>query len=946
MAPLILPARPPPAHAALVVRSLPTATAEERERILEDVEYNVFAFPAGLLTCDFLSDSGTSAMTDVQWAACKNPSLHTPWTNPHSHHWSVMRGDESYGRNWGYYCLLDAFRDIFERGSRRGDAIERILTGKADVDFYQTNLLTSYHGGFVNGGRHQLERPNFFILPQGRCAETLLFSTMSAMIAEGQDHRNHASQKITTIISNGFFDTTGANAAAAGFHLQTFTQPGLTDHFPQELIGRKNNFKGNLDVAATEAFLDENPGQVSMILVTITNNWAAAQPVSMANLRDASALAKRKSIPLFLDACRFAENAYFIQRYEEGYADKPIVEIVQEMFSYAGGFTISLKKDGLANMGGVLSFRDEGLFAQTYEGIGMRLKERQILCYGNDSYGGMSGRDLMAAAAGLYQVTDQAYLRDRITQVQLFAQKLQQKGIAVLSPPGGHAVYLDMDHFFFGCNRKPEDFASVGFTLELIKAYGIRAAEAGPFGWAYDLKAPEERTKIPNLVRFAVPRHVYSDGHIDYTVGAIKDLYDRRHTIPNVTITRGKHMRLRHFSAGLKPVPVDETTNGTFFSEASRQLSYLSQAVGQDSSAGEQLTRALALATGKWGQTSISKQVDQAAWVSSVSNDGSAIEYSVSIDQATGKAELRFLTEAQPSENSWRHLTEAALRLNQDIAANYPATVSLDRFDTIRDLFIPTQLTSDPEDGNSHIKMAAWHSCAWSAKKGPQWKLYLDPCAGGKDSTTHALVTTREAFHRLGLENGWKLVESILGRNDRVIYFSLDMSSDQDEARVKAYIAHGGADATSRPMAAEVARKHAIICPDTADAFEIQRFLAAMAGRDFGRPDSPDGMKSLISCFAFSSKTGERPVGTVHFPMDAYVENDAEAKRRVEAYLTTVGASVAARERYASVLAATQRRALSQGRGIHAWVSLKLKAGGKRENTFYLCPEMFGPRTA
>lgn len=296
-----------------------------------------------------------------------------------------MRGDESYGRNWGYYCLLDAFRDIFERGSRREHAIDRILTGKADVEFYQTKLLVSAQGGFVNGGRYQLERPNFFIVPQGRCAETLLFSTMSAMIAEGQYHSEHGKP---TIISNGFFDTTGANAAAAGFQLQVFTQPGLTDPFPQELIGRKNNFKGNLDLAATEAFLDENPGQVSMILVTITNNWAAAQPVSMGNIRDAAALAKRKSVPLFFDACRFAENAYFIQRYEDGYADKSIATIVQEMFSYADGFTISLKKDGLANMGGVLCFRDRGLFAQRYEGIGMLLKERQILCYGNDSYGG------------------------------------------------------------------------------------------------------------------------------------------------------------------------------------------------------------------------------------------------------------------------------------------------------------------------------------------------------------------------------------------------------------------------------------------------------------------------------------------------------------------------------------------------------------------------------
>lgn len=456
------------------------------------------------------------------------------------------------------------------------------MTGKADVEFYQSNLLTSSQGGFANGGRYQLDRPRFLILPQGRCAETLLFSTISAMIAQADSYLEHGNP---TIVNNGFFDSTGANAAAAGFQLQVFTQPGLTDLFPQELIGKENNFKGNLDVAATEAFLDKNPGQVRMILVTITNNWAAAQPVSMANLRDAAALAKRKDIPLFFDACRFAGNAYFIQRYEDGYADKTIAEIVKEMFSYPDGFTISLKKDGLANMGGVLCFRDQGLCAQSYEGIGMLLKERQILCYGNDSYGGsrfnillvcpfeggtnlcasVSGRDLMAVSAGLYQVTDQAYLRGRITQVQTFAQKLQANGIAVLSPPGGHAVYLNMDHFFFGCNRELEDFASVGFTLELIKHYGIRAAEAGPFGWAYDLKHRRSAPRSQTLS--GSPCHVTSTPPSTLTTRwrLSGNLYDRRHTIPNATITRGKHMRLRHFSAGLKPVPVSQTITGTFF---------------------------------------------------------------------------------------------------------------------------------------------------------------------------------------------------------------------------------------------------------------------------------------------------------------------------------------------------------------------------------------------
>lgn len=297
----------------------------------------------------------------------------------------MIRGDESYGRNWGYYCLLDAFRDIFERGNNQERAFERILAGSADIDFYRNKLLVSSQDGFVNGGPHQLERPNFFIVPQGRCAENLLFSTLSDMVVQVQ-HGKAPGRPI--LISNGFFDTTAANAAVAGFELQVFTQPGLSDTFPQELIGKENYFKGNLDVAATETFMDEHPGQVTMILMTITNNWAAAQPVSMANMRDTVALARRKMVPLFFDACRFAENAYFIQRYEDGYYGKTISEIVHEMFTYAEGFTISLKKDGLANIGGVLCFRDKGLFAQKYEGIGLLLKERQIVSYGNDSYGG------------------------------------------------------------------------------------------------------------------------------------------------------------------------------------------------------------------------------------------------------------------------------------------------------------------------------------------------------------------------------------------------------------------------------------------------------------------------------------------------------------------------------------------------------------------------------
>ncbi|KAI0433462.1 beta-eliminating lyase [Xylaria sp. FL1042] len=868
---------PPPSHCVVVVRPLLDVSAEERKKVLEDVEYNVFAFPAGMITCDFLSDSGTSAMTDVQWAA-------------------LMRADESYGRNWGYYCLLDAFRDTFERGSNPQRVFHRVLTGTAGVELYQEKLLFPYQDRFVNGGPCQLERPNFFIVPQGRCAEFLLFSTLMSVIGECSATK-HQGQSI--VVSNGFFDTTAANAAVAGFGLQTFLQPGFGDAFPQELIGRENPFKGNLDVTTTEAFLNEHPGQVVMIMMTITNNWAAAQPVSMANIRATASLAKTQQIPLFFDACRFAENALFIQEYEPGYSGKSITDIVQEMFSYVDGFTISLKKDGLSNMGGALCFRDKGVFASKYQGIGPQFKERQILYFGNDSYGGMSGRDLMAAAAGLYEIVKKPYLRSRVGQVQTFAQRLQSHGIAVFSPPGGHAVYLDMDEFFHGCERKPDDFASVGFTLELIKDYGIRAFEAGPFGWEWDKKSAEERKSIPNLVRFAVPRHTMSDEHINYTVAAITNLYNRRHTIPNVEVTRGRDMRLRHFQCGLRPVylPTGQLTTRTYLDEATRQLSLISRAIDQIEKAREQLLNAFALATGEWGK----KQIGTTGRASAVSNDHSPFEYSVAMDQSTGEAEIQFLIEAQPKTdspdeiqgqlgaNDLAALQESALQLNEEIAARNNGRVSLTRFNLIRDIFILPQPSG---------KFAAWHSYA-STKTGPEWKVYLDPCASGETNSS-AFSASREAFERLGLARAWELIERTMSARDFVIYFSLDLSSTVESARVKVYIAHPATTAS------EIARKHVTIYPGAND-YEIQRFCSAMAGGSLG----PYNEKPLLSCFAIYNMK-DKSLPSVF------------------------------RQRYMKIISAVQRRSLDQGPGIHAWVSLRQSETRRLSNTFYISPELFG----
>ncbi|KAI0478059.1 beta-eliminating lyase [Xylaria cf. heliscus] len=884
----------PPSYNTVIVRPLIATTPQERERILQDVEYNVFAFPAGLVTCDFLSDSGTSAMTDLQWAA-------------------LIRGDESYGRNWGYYCLLEAFRDIFERGNNHKQyAYRTILLGTAGSDFYRRKLLLPCEGGFVNGGSRQLEHPNFFIVPQGRCAEFLLFSILQEMILE-MPSSTLASPPI--VISNGFFDTTAANATASGFEIHNFGQIMPRSRLPNG----PNSFLGNLNVAAAETFMDRHPGRVKLILITITNNLAAAQPVSMSNIKETAELAKRKGVPLFFDACRFAENSWFIRNSEPGYADKPVTDIVQEMFSYVDGFTISLKKDGLSNMGGVLCFRDKSLLAQQYRGIGHRLKQRQILCYGNDSYGGMSGRDLMTAVVGLYEVTKESYLRTRISQVQSFAQRLSDSNLPVVLPAGGHAVYLDMDEFFYGCDRQPGDFPSVGFTLELLKEYGIRAFESGPFAWEWDKKSPEERKKIPNMVRFALPRHVLSDAHINYTVAAIKALYDRRHTLPNVKVTRGQDMVLRHFSCGMRPVPVDSSISGTYLCEAKRQISHISRAIGQDGVSRTKLLNALLLLADKWGETKITDSLDPQRWFSSVSSDHSPFEYSIALDQETGESELRLLIEAQLKSHSLAQLQEMILHLNEAIMMRHGATVSLDRFELVRDILMPKEPGGD---------FAAWHSCTVS-KTGPKWKIYLNPCASGKHN---ALFSSRVVFARLGMTSEWDLVERTMTPTDSVAYISLDLAPEQENARVGVYISH---ELTS---AREIARKHETICSHTC-AFEILRFCESMAG-SLG----PYTRKPLLSSFAFTSNPTGHPVSTIYFPVGAYANNDSDIQGRIEQYMVAKSVPSIFAERYRKAVSAVQRRPLTQRSGLHTWVSLKQSAHGALSNAFHLSAELFAER--
>ena len=534
-----------PKSYSYVKRNIPNVTVEQRERALKSTHYNEFAFPAGMLTVDMLSDSGTTAMTDVQWSA-------------------MFLGDESYGRNKGYYVLMDAFRDVFERGDDQKRVINLVRTDCQDIDKMMDEMyLCEYEGGLFNGGAAQMERPNTFIMPQGRAAERVLFAMVSKILGERHPGKNF------TIPSNGHFDTTEGNIKQMGSTPRNCFDKQLLWEVPEGGVYEKNPFKGNMDTAKLEALIQEaGPENVPLVYTTITNNTVCGQPVSMANIRESSRIAHKYGIPFMLDAARWAENCYFIKVNEEGYGDKSIFAIAKELFSYCDGFTASLKKDGHANMGGILAFRDKGLFWKNFsdfdaEGnvvtdVGILLKVKQISSYGNDSYGGMSGRDIMALAAGLYECGRVEYLKERVEQCEYLAQGFYKNGVkGVVLPAGGHGVYINMDEFFDG-KRGHQSFAGAGFSLELIRRYGIRVSELGDFSMEYDLKTPEQQKEVCNVVRFAINRSQLSREHLDYVIAAVTELYKDRKSIPNMKITLGHKLPMRHFHAFLEPYEAEE----------------------------------------------------------------------------------------------------------------------------------------------------------------------------------------------------------------------------------------------------------------------------------------------------------------------------------------------------------------------------------------------------
>ena len=516
---------PAPHHYTFAVRDIPEVTIEQRERALNATHWNEFAFPAAMLTVDMLSDSGTTAMTNHQWA-------------------SLFLGDEAYGRNTGYYVLLDTFRDIFERGGEKNwkKIIDLVRTDCRDVEKMMNEVyLCEYEGGLFNGGAKQMERPNAFIIQQGRAAESVLMEIVRNILA-----RRYPGKKFT-IPSN----------------------KELLYEVPEGGRYEKNPFKGNMDIEKLEQLIQGvGPENVPLVFCCITNNPVCGQAVSMANIKEINRVAHKYNIPLVFDVARWAENCYFIKMNEEGYADKSIAEIATEMFQYCDAFTMSAKKDGHANMGGMLAFRDKGLFWKNFSDfdengniitdVGVTLKVKQISCYGNDSYGGMSGRDIMALAVGLYESCDFNYLNERVAQCNYLAEGFYKAGVkGVVLPAGGHAVYINMDEFFDG-KRGHDTFAGEGFSLELIRRYGIRVSELGDYSMEYDLKTPEQQAELANVVRFAIDRSRLTQEHLDYVIAAVKALYEDRESIPNMRIVWGHKLPMRHFHAFLEPYPNEE----------------------------------------------------------------------------------------------------------------------------------------------------------------------------------------------------------------------------------------------------------------------------------------------------------------------------------------------------------------------------------------------------
>jgi tryptophanase len=358
---------------------------------------------------------------------------------------------------------------------------------------------------------------------QGRAAEKILFSTIAGP------------GKI--VPNNTHFDTTRANVEATGAEAVDLVIPEGRD--PAAI----HPFKGNMDVAALDALLTRRSGDVPVVFVTITNNSGGGQPVSLENLRAVRAVCDQHGVPLFLDACRFAENAWFIKLREPGQADRSIPDIVREMASLADGMTMSAKKDGLANIGGWLAMNDDA--------IAERCRNLLILTEGFVTYGGLAGRDLEAIAQGLREVVDEDYLRYRIRSTAYLGEALDQAGVPLVKPFGGHAVYLDARALL--PHIDPLAYPGQALAVALYREGGIRGCEIGTVMFGLHPDGTESAAPM-DLVRLAIPRRTYTQSHVDYVIEVVAWVAERAASLRGMRIVDAPHA-LRHFTARFEPLP-------------------------------------------------------------------------------------------------------------------------------------------------------------------------------------------------------------------------------------------------------------------------------------------------------------------------------------------------------------------------------------------------------
>jgi tryptophanase len=390
-----------------------------------------------------------------------------------THQWAaIMEGDESYAGSKSFDRFRISIQDIF-------------------------------------GYRH--------VIPthQGRAAERILFGVMC--------------KKGDVVPNNTHFDTTRANVEATGAEaVDLVIQEGREP-------GTKHPFKGNMDVAALEDLVRRvGRERIPLVMLTVTNNSGGGQPVSMENVRQVSAVCRKRGIPLYFDACRFAENSYFIKLREKGYESKTPKQIAQEMFGYGDGCTMSAKKDGMANIGGFLCTNDDLLAQQE--------KDLLILTEGYPTYGGLAGRDLEAIAVGLQEALEEDYLRYRIASTAYLGDHIVEQGVPIVQPPGGHAIYIDARAFL--PHIPLEQFPAVALACELYLQGGIRSVEIGRLMFS--------DAATMDLVRLAIPRRVYTQSHVDYVVEVILEVWKKREAIRGLNLTFEAPF-LRHFTARLEP---------------------------------------------------------------------------------------------------------------------------------------------------------------------------------------------------------------------------------------------------------------------------------------------------------------------------------------------------------------------------------------------------------